>query len=146
MVDRRTQADRDKGGSLPTGQTSRGFPASESRNPKNNSSRRPDVVGKVPGEGGAVDQQTTRMVSPQGFPGSTVPSKFSAGSGSTEPSPDSVNRGYTEVTGSNVPTVRTVTSANRQNFGIDPGTPPQPSGDTTDDPIRPRYGVGTTGE
>lgn len=145
-MDRRTQADRDGGKNLPTGQTSRGYPANTSRNPKNNSSRRPDVSGQVPDAGGAVNQQTTRIQSPSGYPSSTMGNRFGKGDGSTEPNPATVNRGYTEVTSSNVPRISKVTSANRQNFGIDPGTPPQPQGDTTDGPERPHFGVGTTGE
>lgn len=144
-MDRRTQADRDSKPGLPTGQTSRGYPAETSRNPKNNSSRRPDVDGMVPGAGGAANQQTTREQFPAGYPASGGPSKFDGRSG-VEPEASSVNRGYTEVTGSNIPKVSKTTSANRQNFGIDPGTPPQPQGDNTSEPRRPHYGVGTNGE
>ena len=145
-MDRRTQADRDGRKALPTGQTSRGYPAQTSRNPKNNSSRRPDMNGTVPGDGGAANQQTTRVQSPAGYPGGDNPNRFGRGNGSTEPDPATVNRGYSEVTGSNVPRISKVTSANRQNFSIDPGTPPQPQGDDTSAPVRPHYGVGTNGE
>lgn len=146
-MDRRTGADRDNNKSLPTGQTSRGYAKETSRNPKSNSSRRPDVTrSSGPDAGADVNLQTTRIQTPAGYPSANDPNRFGKGSGSTEPDPGNINRGYTQVTPGNVPAVRRVTSANRQNFGIDPGTPPQPQGDDTSNPTRPHYGVGTTGE
>ena len=145
-MDRRTQADRDGGKSLPQGQTSRGYPASTSRNPKNNSQRRPDVTGSTGPGLVSPNGQTEDDDFTSGYPGGSSANRFSKGSGSTEPSPANINRGYSEVTPGNVPRISKVTSANRQNFGIDPGTPPQPDGDSTDGPQRPHFGVGTTGE
>ena len=134
-------------GRQPTGQTSRGFPAQNSTNPKNNSTRRPERIGSVPGEGGAAllnDADNDGFS--DGFPSTQSQNMFGRGNPSAIPSDATVNRGYSEVTGANVPQVTSVSSANRSLRGIDPGTPPQPDGDTTKGPNLPRYGVGTNGE
>lgn len=131
MVDKRR-------GKVPDGQTSRGWPSQSSRNPKNNSSRRPDVVGKVPNEGRGTNMGTTRVQTSDSFPEATVPARFD-GRGS-EPSTER-NRGYNEIESGNVPDPVN-TSANRQQFGIDPADPPVPDGDTRFGPNVPKFGTG----
>jgi hypothetical protein len=133
-------------GKTPAGQTSRGYPAAERGNPKNGQAQRPDVIGRVPGDGGAALQSTGKHSRANTFQGVQAGNTFDKGGDRTEPNPATVNRGYTEVTPGNVPSISRNTSSNRQRFGIDPGDVAQPNGDTTDVPGRPRYGVGTTGE
>lgn len=134
-------------GREPTGQTSRGFPAQISVNPKNNSSRRPETIGRVPGQGGAslLNDPDSDLAS-DGFPETVSKNGFGRGTPGSVPSDATVNRGYSEVTGANVPNVTAETSSNRSLRNIDPGTPPQPGVDTTKGPNVPRFGTGTNGE
>lgn len=135
-------------GRVPQGQTSRGWPGAPSRNPKNNSSRRPEQQGTVPGDGGAalLNDQDSDLAS-DGFPASDSRNRFGRGTSASIPDPATINRGYSEVTGANVPNVSSTTSANRSLRGIDPATAPSPgSTDTSSEPVKPTFGVGTNGE
>jgi hypothetical protein len=131
MVDKRR-------GKVPDGQTSRGWPTQTAPNPKNNSERRPDVIGKVPNEGGGTNMGTTRIQTSDAFPSTTVPNRFPRGG--SEPDVTR-NRGYNEIENNGVPTP-TDTGANRQTFGIDPADAPQPDGDTRQGPSVPKFGTG----
>lgn len=133
--------------SIPNGQLSRGTPVEQSRNPKSNQSRRPDVVGRVPGEGGEALRSSGYAVTSDNYPDTLNGNNSIGKRGNPGSVPDGrkINTTYEAVTGVDVPST-TVTSSNRQRFSIDPGDVPQPNGDTTEGPKRPSFGVGTTGE
>lgn len=135
-------------GRTPDGQTSRGNPSQTSVNPKNNSTRRPDVIGKVPGEGGSVllpDNDYDRLSDeyPSTISGN---SKANRGNPSSEPTPAVINRGYTQANTGNTPAVRVNTGSNRQRFGIATPDVPEPDGDTRDTPTVPKHGTGGIGD
>lgn len=129
-------------GRMPGVQHKTGTGREISKNPKNNSSRRTDVMGPVAGEGGAVLQQGGMFNSTTGFPATEAGAHFNAGSPGMEPDPAVIPCGYTRINGNNVPGVSKVVSSDRL-FGIDPGAVTNiPAGDTDATPSKPSYGTG----
>jgi hypothetical protein len=135
-----------RGSGFPTGQTSRGVSQTTSGNRKNNSARRPDVT-RTPSDAVVRVNQTDAdgdQLS-TGYQRGDSPSRFNAGSDNT--GNVTPNRGYTQVRPGSLPATSNP-GANRQRFGIDPGSQ-ELGGDGTPvarGPEVPKYGTGSTGD
>lgn len=141
------RAKNNSAGHIPDGQNASGTGQAVARNPKNDQSRRPDITSVTP-DGDMGMAQSGKFGTSDTFPGRNAPNQAQKGTAATEPDPATINRGYSQITPENVPTIRTNTSANRDNFGFDPGPLTLDSNGTpnVDRPVLPNYGTGSTGD
>lgn len=130
MVDKRR-------GYIPEGQTSRGTPIIDAKNPKDHSARRRTGVVADTGDSGQV--QRGQSAATTGRSTDVGPSTFDRGSPSSVPDPARINTAYRVDDGS-TPPVENVSDA--RSYSIPAGEVSQPAGDTRDSVKRPKFGSG----
>jgi hypothetical protein len=131
MVDKRK-------GFIPDGQTSRGTPVIDAKNPKNASARRRDGVMPDTGDSGQV--QRSKTAASTGYGSDVGPSTFDRGNPGSVPDPARINTAYRVDDGS---TPATENVSDYRSYSIPPGDVAQPDGDTRDSVRRPTFGKGT---